>query len=92
MAAFDVILAFELILVLDIVVVVGFVFERFSRNDESRSREKGGAGLGLAIAREIFEIHGGTVTIIEGTLTGASFEVRLPIAPDDRAQEAEPTD
>ena len=65
------------------------VFERFSRNDESRSREQGGAGLGLAIAREIFETHGGTVTIVEGTLVGASFEVRLPVDPDDRAQEAD---
>ncbi len=38
-----------------------FIFERFFRTDRSRSRDAGGAGLGLAITRELIEAHGGTV-------------------------------
>ncbi len=53
------------------------IFERFTRMDDSRSRETGGTGLGLAIAREIVENHGGTLTL-DTTATGARFVVRLP--------------
>ncbi len=38
-----------------------FVFERFFRTDRSRSRARGGAGIGLAIVKELIEAHGGTV-------------------------------
>jgi signal transduction histidine kinase len=38
-----------------------FIFERFYRGEKSRSREHGGAGIGLAIVRELIEAHGGTV-------------------------------
>lgn len=38
-----------------------FIFERFFRADRSRSRDRGGAGIGLAITRELIEAHGGTV-------------------------------
>jgi signal transduction histidine kinase len=57
------------------------VFERFTRLDEARSRGRGGAGLGLAIVRQIVEAHGGTVTIADAH-SGARFVVRLP---SDRA-------
>jgi len=57
------------------------VFERFSRSDESRSRASGRSGLGLAIAREIFEAHGGTIEVVDGKLPGACFEVRLSRPP-----------
>jgi signal transduction histidine kinase len=53
------------------------VFERFSRLDEARDRDRGGTGLGLAITREIVEAHGGTVTVLDAT-GGARFLVRLP--------------
>ncbi len=54
------------------------VFERFVRLDEARSRDAGGSGLGLAIVAEIVKIHGGTVTIGDSPLGGASVEVTLP--------------
>lgn len=54
------------------------VFERFTRLDEGRDRDAGGAGLGLAMARAIVERHGGTVDIESGRLGGARFVVRLP--------------
>ena len=38
------------------------IFEKFFRLDESRASNTGGAGLGLAIAREIITLHGGTIT------------------------------
>ncbi|WP_328873877.1 HAMP domain-containing histidine kinase [Streptomyces sp. NBC_00287] len=56
------------------------IFERFVRLDEARSRDDGGAGLGLAIARDVAERHGGTLTVREAPTGGALFELRLPIA------------
>ena len=55
------------------------VFERFTRLDDSRSRETGGSGLGLAIAREIVESHNGSIVIDPGP-GGAHFIVRLPVS------------
>jgi signal transduction histidine kinase len=55
------------------------VFERFTRIDESRSSATGGAGLGLAIAREIVVRHGGDIRAEPGT--GARLVIRLPLAP-----------
>lgn len=52
------------------------IFEKFFRLDESRSTNTGGAGLGLAIAKEIIELHGGTITATsENELT--TFHIRL---------------
>jgi signal transduction histidine kinase len=54
------------------------VFERFTRLERGRSRHDGGAGLGLALVREIAVHHGGSVTVEDGTLGGARFVVQLP--------------
>lgn len=54
------------------------IFERFIRLDEARSTDDGGAGLGLAIARDIAERHDGRLTADSSPDGGASFELRLP--------------
>ncbi|MFE1024440.1 sensor histidine kinase [Streptomyces sp. NPDC058818] len=54
------------------------IFERFVRLDAARSRDDGGAGLGLAIARDVAVRHGGTLTVHEAPAGGALFELRLP--------------
>ena len=54
------------------------VFERFVRLDSARSGRDGGTGLGLAIVADIAAAHGGTVDVVESSLGGASFVVRLP--------------
>jgi signal transduction histidine kinase len=57
------------------------VFERFARVDGSRTAGHGGAGLGLAIARDIATRHGGSLTVEPaGDLPGAHFVLRLPLA------------
>lgn len=57
------------------------VFERFWRRDQSRSRDTGGAGLGLAIVDAIVRGHGGVVSADNNAAGGASFVVRLPVDP-----------
>jgi PAS domain S-box-containing protein len=55
------------------------IFERFRQVDGSITRKHGGMGLGLAIARHIMHLHGGTVTAAsEGLGRGATFTVTLP--------------
>lgn len=56
------------------------IFERFVRLDEARGRDDGGAGLGLAIARDVALRHGGSLTVGPGPGGGALFELRLPPA------------
>ncbi len=57
-----------------------FVFERFSQADSSSTRLQGGLGLGLAIVRQIVDLHGGTVQArSKGEGQGATFIVRLPL-------------
>ncbi len=54
------------------------VFERFWRADESRSRDAGGTGLGLAVVKAIAEAHGGSAIAFARPGGGACFEIRLP--------------
>ncbi|MFD0561035.1 ATP-binding protein [Kitasatospora saccharophila] len=54
------------------------VFERFTRLDDARSRDDGGTGLGLPIARDIATLHGGTLTVTDGP--GTTFRTTLPAA------------
>jgi len=56
------------------------IFDRFVRLDEARTRDSGGAGLGLAITREIVGAHGGEVGVDDAPGGGARFVVRLPRA------------
>ncbi|MCS6561962.1 MULTISPECIES: cell wall metabolism sensor histidine kinase WalK [Curtobacterium] len=55
------------------------VFERFVRLDEARSRDAGGAGLGLAIVRDAVRAHGGDTTVVTSPLGGARFVVRIAL-------------
>lgn len=54
------------------------IFEKFYRLDAARSSSTGGAGLGLAIAKEIVELHGGTIRA-ESTGTRTTFVIALPL-------------
>ena len=56
------------------------VFDRFYREDGSRSREKGGAGLGLSICQRIVQCHGGTIGVESALGEGREFTVFLPTA------------
>jgi heavy metal sensor kinase len=59
----------------------GKVFDRFYRVDSSRSREAGGAGLGLAIAKWVVEAHGGEIRLQNAAVTGSIFCIQLPAKP-----------
>jgi two-component system OmpR family sensor kinase len=56
------------------------IFEPFFRADPSRSRDSGGAGLGLSIVNAVVTAHGGQVRVKETAGGGATFEVELPLA------------
>jgi len=58
------------------------VFDRFYRADPARSRDAGGAGLGLAIVRQIIFLHGGTVEIASEPGRGTVVSVLLPVSED----------
>ena len=57
------------------------IFEPFYRADPSRSRDSGGAGLGLSIVNAVVAAHGGRVSVKETSGGGATFDVELPLAP-----------
>ncbi|MFJ4701169.1 sensor histidine kinase [Streptomyces sp. NPDC088768] len=56
------------------------VFERFVRLDDARTRDEGGAGLGLAIARDAAHRHGGSLVAGERPGGGAEFVLRVPLS------------
>lgn len=65
------------------------VFERFQQADMGSRRKHGGLGLGLAIARHVVELHGGSIEAESAGLgQGATFRVRIPIADQVRRPEA----
>ena len=61
------------------------VFKRFFRVDGSRSREQGGAGLGLSIVKSICTAHGAQVEVISTPGKGSTFRVRQPLAAEAAA-------
>ncbi len=65
-----------------------YVFDLFQQQDSSTTRAFGGLGLGLAIARQVAEAHGGTITVTSaGEGQGATFTVKLPLIPVQRPDE-----
>jgi signal transduction histidine kinase len=66
------------------------VFERFYRVDKARSRSQGGAGLGLAIAQRIAQVHGGRIEAASDGINGhgSTFSVWLPLAREKAALES----
>jgi signal transduction histidine kinase len=62
-----------------------FVFDRFRQADSSSTRSQGGLGIGLALVRNLTELHGGSVEAESpGVGHGATFRIRVPVvgAPD----------
>jgi PAS domain S-box-containing protein len=71
--------------------VLPFVFDRFRQADSSTTRAHGGLGLGLAIARHLVHLHGGTIAARSaGEGRGSTFTVHLPIATRAQLTELQP--
>ena len=54
------------------------IFERFWRHSESRDRDSGGAGIGLAVVSAVATVHGGTASARNAAEGGAIFRIELP--------------
>ena len=65
---------------------LGTIFEKFYRLDEARHSKTGGAGLGLAIAKEIVELHGGSIRA-ESDMEETRFIVTLPGKEEEKRDE-----
>jgi len=66
-----------------------YVFNRFYRADKSRSRESGGLGVGLSIARVLVDAHGGSMDVRSELAKGSTFTIRLPAMPRMERQAGE---
>jgi signal transduction histidine kinase len=66
------------------------IFERFYRADKARTRSEGGAGLGLAIARQLAEAHGGSLAAANYPAGGAIFTLTLPFKQRDAKLKSKP--
>jgi PAS domain S-box-containing protein len=73
--------------------VLPYIFDRFRQADSSASRQHGGLGLGLAIARHLVELHGGEVSAqSHGQGRGATFRLRLPLRTTAPMVDGDPVD
>ncbi|MFC4588547.1 sensor histidine kinase [Sphaerisporangium corydalis] len=61
------------------------IFQRFTRLDAARSRDRGGTGLGLAITRDIVQAHGGTIEVGASPTGGARFTITIPLTEPSRS-------
>jgi signal transduction histidine kinase len=66
------------------------VFDRFFRVDEARGRDRGGAGLGLSVARAIVAAHRGTISCASREGSGTVFSISLPVQGDGRPAALKP--
>jgi signal transduction histidine kinase len=55
------------------------IFDRFYRADESRTKETGGYGLGLSIARIVVQGHHGSITVKSKEGAGSTFTIQIPL-------------
>jgi signal transduction histidine kinase len=68
--------------------VLPCIFDLFTQLDQSGNRPQGGLGIGLALVRQLVEMHGGTVTASsEGPGKGSEFVIRLPVSIERSAEE-----
>lgn len=72
------------------------IFERFYKADRARSSTAGGSGLGLALAKKIATVHGGSIAVRSEPGAGSTFEVRVPgiattACADEKLEQPQPT-